>query len=88
MTTLETIRLIKEKTGLKSVCGVSNISFGLPKRGAVNSAFLAMAVCHGLDAAIFDVTSPRMGETAAASMALCGEDEFCLDYIAFIRSQE
>lgn len=54
-TTLKTIRLIKEKyPEIQTICGLSNISFGLPKRANLNAAFLAMALVSGLVRPILD----------------------------------
>ena len=50
--TLETIRYCKEELGVETVCGLSNISFGLPERSYVNAAFMAIAVSNGLTMAI------------------------------------
>lgn len=86
-TCLETISLIKRNTGAKTVCGLSNISFGLPKRAFINSAFLSMAVFCGLDAAIIDPCSTELKKALFASEAVNGNDEFCMEYIGFIRNE-
>ncbi|MBI3753725.1 MAG: homocysteine S-methyltransferase family protein, partial [Deltaproteobacteria bacterium] len=52
--TLKAIRMVKEKLGLSTILGVSNISFGLPNREAINANFLTMAIEAGLDAAIIN----------------------------------
>jgi len=87
MVTLDTIRGIKNEAGVKSVCGLSNISFGLPRRAVINSAFLAAAICAGLDAAICDASSPSIKDAVAAASALAGLDEYCLGYIAHSRER-
>jgi cobalamin-dependent methionine synthase I len=85
-TTLETIRLIRRKyPELHIVCGVSNVSFGLPARKKLNAAFLTAAVCAGADAAIFDVCDPGMRQAVAAAEAVAGKDEYCMGYIGFYR---
>ena len=91
LTALDTIRGIKAADPeLKTVCGLSNVSFGLPKRASLNAAFLSMAVLYGLDAAIIDVLPNKNGEsilqTLYAAKALAGRDEYCMDYITYIRS--
>lgn len=87
LTTLETIRLLrKAHPHVKSICGLSNISFGLPGRALLNTSFLAMAIFCGLDSAILDVTSSKIKETLVASRALCGQDEYCMDYIGYMRN--
>lgn len=78
---LQTLKRLKDGTGVKTICGLSNVSFGLPARAHLNGAFLAMAMQQGLDGAIMDITSEHMRSTLAAANALLGNDEFCLDYI-------
>lgn len=85
MTALNTISVIKKELGLNTICGLSNVSFGLPRRGTLNAAFLAMGMAAGLDSALLDPTSAKIRETIAAANVLLGNDEFCLDYISFIR---
>ena len=85
MTALNTISVIKKELGLNTICGLSNVSFGLPRRGTLNAAFLAMGMAAGLDSALLDPTSAKIRETIAAANTLLGNDEFCLDYISFIR---
>ncbi len=63
------------------ICGISNVSYGLPQRAALNRAFLAQAILAGLDAAILDPLDAAMMQTAYAAEALAGRDEWCLEYI-------
>jgi len=58
--TLEAIRMVKSSMGLKTVLGVSNISFGLPQRPIINQYFLEMALTCGLDLAIINPGAPGM----------------------------
>jgi cobalamin-dependent methionine synthase I len=84
--TLEAIRMIRrEYPGVHIVCGVSNVSFGLPKRKLLNAAFLTAALCAGADAAIFDVADPAMRQAVAAAEVIAGRDEYCMDYIRYCR---
>lgn len=83
---LESIKLIKSTLGAKTVCGLSNISFGLPNRKLINSTFLAMALVYGLDAAIIDPTDKIMISTIKAGHTLLCQDDFCADYIAAYRN--
>ena len=53
--TLKAISLIKEKLGLTTSLGISNVSFGLPERPLINATYLAMALGHGLDAAMVNI---------------------------------
>lgn len=85
--TLDTIRLMREKwPGIRIVCGLSNISFGLPRRKVINSTFLIAAVAAGLDAAILDAADPVMQQAIAAAEAIAGRDEYCLEYIRYCRA--
>lgn len=84
--TLESVKLIKEKLGVKTSLGVSNISFGLPSRETVNSHFLTMALEAGLDCAIMNPYSLSMMESYYSFKALKGLDENCGDYIEFASS--
>lgn len=82
---LRSIPMIKS-LGTKTVCGLSNISFGLPDRKLINSVFLAMAMQSGLDAAILDPTEKQVFSSVAASRALMCEDEYCAEYIGAYRA--
>ncbi len=79
--TIKAIRLIKEKFGVATVLGVSNISFGLPARTQVNTAFLAMAIQAGLNAPIMDPTIPEMKATLHSSDILVNRDSGSKKYI-------
>lgn len=83
LVTLKAIRLIKEKLGVPTSLGVSNISFGLPSRDAVNSTFFAMALQQGLDAAIMNPFSENMMKVYYAFNLLSALDKNCEEYIAF-----
>ncbi len=83
LVTLESIRLIKERLGVRTSLGVSNISFGLPCRDVVTSSFFALALQNGLDAAIMNPFSVEMMKVYHAFRALHGLDANCADYIAF-----
>ncbi len=72
--TLKALKLIKDKLGLSTILGVSNVSFGLPSRPIINSAFLTMALESGLDASIINPMDSRMMEAFDASAVLIGKD--------------
>lgn len=80
--TLEAIRRVKSEYDVKTVLGVSNISFGLPARAAINTAFLSAALWAGLDAPILNPNVAENMQAIAAFKALSGEDEKCADYTA------
>ena len=79
---LEGIRLIRGSfPDAHIICGLSNISFGLPDRKLLNRTFLPMAMSAGIDAAIMDPTDKPLMSALLASCALLAQDEFCLKYI-------
>jgi 5-methyltetrahydrofolate--homocysteine methyltransferase len=77
---LDTIRLA-DQAGYATVCGLSNISFGMPERPLMNSTFLAMAMGNGLSMAIANPSSEIIMNTVAAAEALNGQDPDTLRYI-------
>jgi len=80
--TLDTIKLIRAAfPDVHILVGLSNISFGLPKRSCLNAAFLTLAVYNGLDCAICDPLSPDIKTAYLAAKALNGTDDFCMEYI-------
>ena len=86
---LNTIKALKEKwSTVMTVCGLSNASFGLPKRVHVNAAYLTCAVWQGLDSAIMDSTSDAMQMALKAANVVAGKDEYCMDYISYIRENQ
>ena len=82
-TTLEALRLIRQKTGCAAVLGVSNCSFGLPDRDRIGSTFFTLALASGLSGAIMNPLSPSMTGAYRSWLALTGQDPQCADYIAF-----
>lgn len=80
--TLETLRRVKSELRVCTTLGVSNISFGLPKREIINSVFYTAALNAGLDCAIINPKSEAMMNSYYSYRALCGYDEACGDYIA------
>ncbi len=82
-TTLEALRLIQCRTGCGTVLGVSNVSFGLPSRETIGSAFLTAALQSGLSAAIMNPCSDAMLGAILSFRTLNGQDPNCGDYICF-----
>ena len=78
---LETVRYCKEELGVATICGLSNISFGLPERSFVNSAFLTMAIMQGLTMAIANPSQTLLVNAALASDLLLNKNEADLAYI-------
>ncbi len=74
--------------GCHTICGLTNISFGLPERKLLNRTFLSMAVSKGLDAVIIDPLDRQIRQTLFAATALSGHDDFCVEYIKAFRSKK
>ena len=80
---VDAIRMVKaELEGVRTVLGVSNISFGMPFRPLVNATFLAACFGAGLDLAIVNPMNERLMDVVRSWRALSGEDESAQDYIA------
>ena len=67
--------------GVNTICGLSNVSFGLPARRLINSTFLSLCMFQGLSAAILDPTEPSLMATLLSTEMLLGRDEYCENYI-------
>lgn len=83
LVTLEAVRRIASELGCHTSLGISNVSFGLPARDAVNATFFACALENGLSAAILNPHSADMRRVYYAFRVLHGQDADCADYIAF-----
>ena len=81
--TLRAVSMIKNRLGAHTSLGVSNVSFGLPHRDAINSTFFSLALQSGLSAAIMNPYSAEMMKAYYSFCALSGLDENFADYIAF-----
>jgi len=79
--TLRAIGMVKERLGARTVLGVSNISHGMPQRGVLNRAFLAMALGYGLDLPIVNPYAKGVDEVVAAADVLLGRDKMGLSFI-------
>lgn len=88
LNTLETIRYCKEELNLPSMAGLSNISFGLPDRMKINSAFLAMAMAKGMNLAIANPSSQMLMDAMYASALLLHKPGADLAYINHCQQQE
>ena len=83
--TLETIEFCKNEMGLPTICGLSNISFGLPERGFVNTAFLTMAIAKGLTMAIANPSQGLLMNAAFASDLLMNKEGADVAYIENVK---
>lgn len=79
--TLKAVKYIRNELGVGTVLGVSNISFGLPKREAINTAFYTLALENGLSAGIINPLSEAMMNAYYSYNALMGFDDNCTEYI-------
>ena len=84
--TMETIAYCKEEMQLATICGLSNISFGLPERGFVNTAFLTMAISKGLTMAIANPSQDLLMNAAYASDLLLNKEGSDVRYIENVKS--
>lgn len=83
------IELISEKfKGIHTICGLSNISYGLPERKFLNQNFMVMSILKGLDGAIIDPLDRKMMASIIAAEALVGKDDFCVQYINAYRAKK
>lgn len=79
--TIKAVRMVKEKFGVKTLLGVSNVSFGLPNRGLLNKTFLAMALSQGLDAPILNPNNKEVMDTINAFKVLSNDDKEAKEYV-------
>lgn len=81
-TALDTLRLIKRALPqVRTVAGISNIGFGMPKRSLLNRTLLAMAIACGLDAFLVNVADRALMATVRAAHTIMGDDEYCSEYL-------
>ena len=81
METIKAIKLVKEKLGVKTILGVSNISFGMPSRKHINNTYLNLALGAGLDLAIINPNEEGMVEAIDAFKVINNVDKGCIKYI-------
>ena len=86
LVTLETIELVKQEYGVNISLGASNVSFGLPDRHSVNSAFLSLAMHLGATCSITDPV--KLGSTIKATDLLLGRDSNSMRYLKYYRAME
>ncbi|WP_315082107.1 homocysteine S-methyltransferase family protein [uncultured Clostridium sp.] len=86
--TLKALRIVKEELGVKTLLGVSNISFGLPCRELINETFLAMAIANGLDLPIMNPNSTGMMDVINSYNVLANIDKSSEKYISIYGNRE
>jgi len=80
-------RIMKDFQGVNTICGLSNISYGLPGRRIINRSFLALCMAYGLSAVILDPCDKQLMATLLAVEMLLGRDEYCQNYIEAYQSE-
>ena len=84
---LETIQIIKDSyPDVHFICGLSNVSYGLPHRKVLNQAFMIQTMVKGMDGYILDPLDNVMMGFVQASKLLLGQDEYCIQYIKASRN--
>jgi cobalamin-dependent methionine synthase I len=85
---LDAIERIKEEIpGVHTICGLTNVSYGVPERKLINRTFLVAAIVRGLDSAILDPTDKKLFGSMKAALAVMGKDEYCLEFIEAYRAE-
>ncbi len=75
------VRMVREELGCNTICGASNISFGLPNRKTLNATFVAMAIAAGLPCAITNPLEPEIMAAIRAADVMMGYDDNCAAWI-------
>lgn len=78
---LRIIRRCREELGVNTVCGASNVSFGLPGRDVLNGTFVAMLIANGMPCAITNPLEEEIKQSILAAEALIGHDENCQNWL-------
>lgn len=85
--TLDAMALVQKELGVNLSLGASNVSYGLPDRKILNTAYLALAIARGMTAAITDPTIPEIRNTLLACDLLMGRDEYAMRWIKAYRKR-
>ena len=81
------VRRVHQELGVNTICGASNISFGLPDRQTLNATFLAMAIASGMNCAITNPLEENIRKTILAADVLMGLDENCQNWLSAQRQE-
>ena len=82
------VRMIRDELGCNTVCGASNISFGMPNRHLINRTFVPMAIAAGMTSAITNPLEQEIRNSIYAADLLMGHDEMAMNYITAMRAQQ
>lgn len=85
---LNAVEAIKKEFNVNTICGLSNISYGLPNRKYINQVFAVMAITKGLDALIINPLDKRMMANLIIAETLIGRDEYCTNYLTAYRANK
>ena len=81
----ELIKMLQNELGVNTTCGASNLSFGLPNRLGLNTAFIAMAIGAGMTSAITNPLEKEIMQSVRAANVVAGNDPECAEWIANYR---
>ena len=81
-------KIVTTFKGIHTLCGLSNISFGLPERKFLNQTFMVMAIAKGLDGAIVNPLDNKMMANIITAEALVGKDDYCANYLTAYREKK
>ncbi|MEM7129173.1 MAG: dihydropteroate synthase [Chloroflexota bacterium] len=82
------VRIVREELGCNTVCGASNISFGMPNRHLLNATFIAMAITSGMTCAITNPMEKAIRNAVYAADVLMGHDDDTMRYLTAMRQQD
>jgi len=86
LATLEAIKgIMRSYAGVHTICGVSNVSYGLPNRKLVNRSFLIAGIAYGLDSVIVDPLNKELYAALKTAVMVAGKDDYCMEYITAFR---
>ncbi|MBW2085985.1 MAG: dihydropteroate synthase [Deltaproteobacteria bacterium] len=81
-------KIMTDLPGVHTICGLSNVSFGMPQRKALNRTFLSLMMAAGLDSAIVDPLDQRLMTVLRSTEVLLGQDDYCRRYLKAFRAGE
>lgn len=79
--------IMRNHPGVHTICGLTNVSYGLPERRLINRTFLVTAIAYGLDSAIIDPTDKKLFSSLITALAVMGRDDYCVGYIEAFRKR-
>lgn len=82
------VRMVQEELGCNTICGASNISFGMPSRGLLNATFLSMAIASGMTCAITNPMEQEIRHALYAADVLMGNDASAMRFLAAMRQSQ